>query len=197
MSNILALIARIALALFLLVVFGCMLYMLALSPTKATPAKDQNLSQPISKQTKQKVKSSFNEKTSNEKFITNGKIDSLIALAKSKLGAKYVPGKAGPNTFDCSGFVYYIFKEQGRVIPRTSISQSKIGKKLDKSEIQRGDILFFNTANSKHVNHSGIYLGENKFIHASSGEAYSVTISNLDGWYKDKFLWGIRVFNQK
>ncbi len=197
MSSILALIARTALALLLLVAFGYMLYMLALSPTKATPVQDQNLSLSISKQTNQKVKSSFNEKKNNEKFTTNSKIDSLIALAKSKLGAKYVPGKKGPENFDCSGFVYYVFKEQGRVIPRTSISQSKIGKKLDKSEIKRGDILFFDTSNKNHVNHSGIYLGDDRFIHASSGKAYSVTISSLNGWYKDKFLWGVRVFNQK
>jgi cell wall-associated NlpC family hydrolase len=195
MSNILALIARIALALLLLISFLFLLYMLAVSPIKEDLKQERTfaLEDPILE--KQNPLNSQLEKKSNTKITINDKIDSIIALAESKIGAKYVPGKAGPNTFDCSGFVYYIFKEQGRVIPRTSISQSKIGKKLDKSEIQRGDILFFNTANSKHVNHSGIYLGENKFIHASSGKAYSVTISSLNEWYKDKFLWGVRVFN--
>ena len=197
MSNILALVARTALALLLLVLFVFMIYMLGVAPAKENPAQDQNLSASTFKQEKQRVTSSSDEKKSREQLKLNGKIDSLIALAQSKVGAKYLPGGKGPESFDCSGFVYYVFKEQGRAIPRTSIAQSKIGKKLDKSEIKRGDILFFDTSNKHHVNHSGIYLGDDRFIHASSGKAYSVTISSLDGWYKDKFLWGVRVFDQK
>ncbi|MEA1954711.1 MAG: C40 family peptidase [Campylobacterota bacterium] len=121
------------------------------------------------------------------------KTDNLIALAKSKIGNKYMTAKAGPDNFDCSGFVYYLFKSNDISIPRTSLNQSKSGKKLTREELKKGDILFFDTANRKHVNHSGVYLGEGKFIHSSSGKAYGVTISNLDsGFYPDKFRWGIR-----
>ena len=119
------------------------------------------------------------------------KSDVLIALAKSKLGSPYVYANAGPDSFDCSGFVYYLFNENNIDIPRTSIAQSKIGSKITRDEIKRGDLVFFDTSLKGHVNHSGIYLGDGKFIHASSGKANSVTISDIDGWYKDKFRWGI------
>jgi cell wall-associated NlpC family hydrolase len=109
------------------------------------------------------------------------------------LGNSYEPEKAGPDHFDCSGFVYYIFKSNEISIPRSSLEQSKIGNKLSRDELEKGDILFFDTHDRGHVNHSGIYLGDGKFIHSSSGKAYSVTISDLDkGFYLDKFRWGIR-----
>jgi cell wall-associated NlpC family hydrolase len=122
------------------------------------------------------------------------KVDKLILLAKSKLGSSYEPTKAGPDSFDCSGFVYYLFTTNGISIPRESIDQSESGKKLTREELKRGDILFFDTYERNHINHSGVYLGDGKFIHASSGKAYGVIISDLDkGFYLDKFRWGIRI----
>ena len=133
------------------------------------------------------VKADENISTSNDK------VEKIIALAKSKMGDSYEAAKAGPDHFDCSGFVYYVFKENGIKIPRTSLLQSQSGTKLSREEIKRGDILSFDTHDRKHINHSGIYLGDGKFIHSSSGKAYGVTISDLDkGFYKDKFRWGVR-----
>jgi len=120
----------------------------------------------------------------------------ILELAQSKLGSPYSYGKAGENSFDCSGFVYYVFLKNGYHIPRTSKAQSQMSKQkiYDKNKLLPGDILFFDTADRGWVNHSGIYLGNMRFIHASSGKAYSVTISRLDkGFYKDRFKWGIRV----
>jgi len=86
-----------------------------------------------------------------------------------------------------------VFAQNGIDLPRTALAQSKSGEKISRASLQPGDILFFDTAHRGHVNHSGIYLGEGKFIHASSGKAYGVTISDLDqGFYKEKFLWGVR-----
>ncbi|RLA68975.1 MAG: hypothetical protein DRG09_06895 [Epsilonproteobacteria bacterium] len=120
-------------------------------------------------------------------------VNKLISLAKSKLGDSYLYAAAGPDHFDCSGFVYYLFKENGITIPRSSLPQSKSGDKVTREELQKGDILFFDTHTREHVNHSGVYLGDGKFIHSSSGKAHGVTISNLDkGFYLDKFRWGIR-----
>ena len=65
-----------------------------------------------------------------DKEGTESKADTLIKLAKSKLGNSYVPVKAGPDHFDCSGFVYYLFTTNGISVPRTSLDQSKSGKKL-------------------------------------------------------------------
>jgi len=122
----------------------------------------------------------------------NIKVEKLITLAKSKMGNSYEPAKAGPDHFDCSGFVYYVFKNNGISIPRTSLLQSQSGDKIKRIDLKRGDILSFDTHDRKHINHSGIYLGEGKFIHSSSGKAYGVTISELDkGFYKDKFRWGV------
>ncbi len=118
----------------------------------------------------------------------------IVNIAKKYLGRPYRYGATGPNSFDCSGFVYRVTKEAGINIPRTSIAQSQIrGKKLSINELRDGDLLFFDTSHRGHVNHSGIYIGNHRFIHASSGKAHSVTISSLDGWYRDKFRWGKRV----
>jgi cell wall-associated NlpC family hydrolase len=134
--------------------------------------------------------------TTNE---NNSSIDKLINLAKSKLGDSYVYAATGPEHFDCSGFVYYVFQKSGVVIPRTSLLQSQSSTtKLNRQEIKRGDILSFDTHDRKHINHSGIYLGHGKFIHSSSGKAYGVTISELDkGFYKDKFRWGVRKLTEQ
>jgi len=122
------------------------------------------------------------------------KVEQIIQIAKSKLGSPYRYGKSGPNSFDCSGFVYFVYKKAGIDIPRTSLDQSKTENKIARDKLQIGDIVAFDTANRKHVNHSGIYLGDGNFIHATSGKAFRVTISNLDkGFYKDKFRWGVRV----
>lgn len=117
--------------------------------------------------------------------------NSIVKEAQKHLGKPYKYGAIGPDSFDCSGFVYGVHKILGIALPRTSLAQSEIdGKKLTKSELKVGDLVFFDTSLEGHVNHSGIYLGDDKFIHASSGKAYSVTISSMNGWYKDKFKWG-------
>jgi len=144
----------------------------------------------ISSRHKQNVSSSASIPFSDTYDST---IESILKLAHSKIGSRYQPAKAGPDRFDCSGFVYYLFTQNGIKIPRTSLEQSQIGKKLSRDELKRGDLVFFDTYNRHHINHSGIYLGDGKFIHSTSGRAYGVTISDLDhGFYKDKFRWGVR-----
>ena len=122
----------------------------------------------------------------------------IVIEAQKHLGKPYKYGSIGPNSFDCSGFVYAVYKKIGIIIPRTSLNQSRIrGSKLSRGELKVGDLVFFDTSLRGHVNHSGIYLGNSKFIHASSGKAYSVTISNMNGWYKDKFKWGKHINENK
>lgn len=106
------------------------------------------------------------------------------------LGHRYVWGAVGPNTFDCSGFTSYIYKKQGISIPRTAFAQFQSGSKVDRSELRFGDLVFFDT--HKHmtgrVNHVGIYIGNNRFIHASSAK-HKVVIGTLaDGFYNNRFM---------
>jgi cell wall-associated NlpC family hydrolase len=70
---------------------------------------------------------------------------------------------------DCSGLTTYIFSKSGIKLPRTSIEQSKIGERVQKEDLQPGDLLFFVTGrNSSRINHVGVYIGDGKFIHSSS-----------------------------
>lgn len=106
----------------------------------------------------------------------------MISLAKTKLGKKYVWGASGnKNTYDCSSFTKYVYKNIGISIPRTSLHQSKFGKEVKRNELKKGDLVFFDTSKKRkgYVNHVGIYLGDNKFIHASSAKK-KVVITSLD-----------------
>lgn len=87
-----------------------------------------------------------------------------VQLAKSKLGCKYVWGATGPNTFDCSGLMYWVAKQLGKSIPRTSKEQSRSGTPVSKANLLPGDLVFF--ANKNGVHHVGMFIGNNEFIHS-------------------------------
>ncbi len=119
----------------------------------------------------------------------------LLEVAKAQLGVPYRYGGMSPAGFDCSGFVCYVYQEAaGKKLPRTARAQSNYVEIVDQEALVPGDLLFFDTANRGEINHTGIYLGEGKFIHASSGRVYSVTISSLkSGFYRRAFRWAGRV----
>ena len=87
-----------------------------------------------------------------------------VQLAKSKLGCKYVWGATGPNTFDCSGLMYWVAKKLGKSIPRTSKEQSRSGMPVSKANLLPGDLVFF--ANKNGVHHVGMFIGGGQFIHS-------------------------------
>ena len=122
-------------------------------------------------------------------------INTVVEFAKTKLGSEYVWGANGPNQFDCSGYVKFVFEKTiGVKLPRTSFLQSKVDSKLDYYDLEIGDLVFFDTAKKGRVNHVGIYIGDGKFIHASSARSKKkVTISNLSKFYKTTFKWGVRI----
>lgn len=111
--------------------------------------------------------------------------DVLISNAKTHLGSPYLFGGTSHEGFDCSGFSQVVFEQTGIEIPRTTGEQYKIGAEVKKKDLQKGDIVFFETVN-KGPSHLGIYIGDNKFIHSSSSKG--VAISNLD----DPYYWGSR-----
>lgn len=114
----------------------------------------------------------------------------LVEYAKKFLGVKYVYGGSSAKGFDCSGFTSFVFKQFGISIERTAASQGSNGAKIDRSDLRAGDLVFFDTNGGKNaINHVGIYIGGGKFIHASSGSAYSVTISELsEGFYDERYM---------
>ncbi|MBD1432761.1 C40 family peptidase [Sphingobacterium sp. DN00404] len=126
---------------------------------------------------------------------------SLITFAKKLLGVKYKYGAASPSQgFDCSGFVHYVFKQFGITLPRSSSAIGQAGDNISLTEAKAGDIILFTGTNSakRIVGHVGIVLSNNKgeelrFIHASSGKAYAVTETSLEGSYKKRFMKVIRV----
>jgi len=128
-------------------------------------------------------------------FSHGGSSKLLLAEAKKHLGIKYVWGANGPTKFDCSGFTKYVCSKSGIKLPRKSSMQAKVGTKIARRDLKAGDLIFFDTSKEHNgtINHCGIYLGNNRFIHASS--LYKkVTVSTLKkNFYESRFQWGRRV----
>jgi cell wall-associated NlpC family hydrolase len=97
-----------------------------------------------------------------------------LDLAMSKIGSPYRYGATGPNAFDCSGLVSWAFKKAGVSLPRTSRAMSKVGTPVSRDELLPGDLVFF----YKPVSHVGIYIGNNKIVHASTRKS-PVKISDM------------------
>ncbi|MBL8160110.1 C40 family peptidase [Candidatus Saccharibacteria bacterium] len=105
-----------------------------------------------------------------------------MKTALSKVGAPYRYGAAGPRAFDCSGLVNYAYKSNGKKdLPRTSRALSRTGTPVSKGNLQPGDLVFF----YKPVGHVGIYLGDNKMVHAPNRKS-SVKVVDMT-WHWKKF----------
>ncbi len=116
------------------------------------------------------------------------KAQDVLINALSLTGIKYKYGGKSPETgFDCSGFVRYVFRNAANLtLPPTARAISQIGKTVKKDELQPGDLVFFNTLKSA-FSHVGIYIGDNKFIHApSTGKVVRVE-SMQDGYWAKRF----------
>ena len=101
-------------------------------------------------------------------------------------GVKYKYGGNSKNGIDCSAFIQKAYKDKLNIkIPRTTLLQSKIGKQINKSQLELGDLVFFRTGkNSRHV---GIYMQNGNFMHASTSKG--VIISKLSNIYFNKHYW--------
>lgn len=115
--------------------------------------------------------------------------------AVSLVGSPYKLGGDTPETgLDCSGFVGHVFSTTlGLRLPRDSRSISDATQPLATDELRPGDLVFFNTLN-RAFSHVGIYLGDQRFVHASSSRTGSVMVSSLqDRYWRDRFDGGRRV----
>ncbi|UDN58233.1 NlpC/P60 family protein [Clostridioides sp. ES-S-0010-02] len=135
-----------------------------------------------------------NNNNANTSTNNSSKADKLISVAKSKLGCKYARGAEGPNTFDCSGFTQWCYKQIGISIPRTVATQSKAGKAVDlkdRNKWQAGDLLCRVGGGSS--NHVMIYLGNGQMIHSpQTGDV--VKIQSVDSYRKGKAYTHVRRF---
>ena len=132
---------------------------------------------------------------STQDLLVDSDSEKVLSLAFAQVGTPYVYGGVDYTGFDCSGFVGYVYRNAiNKNLPRTSRNMSNYTFHLDRNQLRPGDIVFFDTSLKGHINHCGIYMGNGRFIHASSGKAHSVTTSNIDkGFYKNRFRWGGRV----
>lgn len=134
--------------------------------------------------------------TATSSSNVSSSVSELIAYAQKFLGKPYVWGSQGPNSFDCSGFTYYIFKNKvGITLPRNSTVQSTYGKYISKSNIKAGDLLFFDTNGSNNgvVSHVGLYIGNGQMIHASYSQGKIVTANFNSSYYQNAFVNARRV----
>ena len=127
---------------------------------------------------------------------TSSKVDKVLNFASQQLGKPYVWGAQGPNSFDCSGLTYYVYKNAaGITLPRTSVEQSKYGTTVSKSNLKAGDLIFFDTSgpNDGGVSHVGIYVGNGQMIHASSSQKKIVKVSVETSYWNNAYVRAKRV----
>ena len=120
-------------------------------------------------------------------------IADILDEARSHIGKRYVWATRGPKTFDCSGYVYYVFKQFGYELSPSSRHQYTLGTHIERKDVRKGDLVFFHSRRRpKGVGHVGIVYevteGSILFIHAS---IRGVRISELEGYY-EKNLVGFR-----
>jgi len=130
--------------------------------------------------------------------------DNIDSITAKYLGKKYVSGGDGPNSFDCSGFTSYILKTYYNQylsakgidqLPRRASQQAMIGATVNRAELQKGDLVFFDTSGAigNDIGHVGIYIGNGQIIHASTSRRGIVIDSLSDRYYSTRYMKAIRL----
>jgi cell wall-associated NlpC family hydrolase len=112
---------------------------------------------------------------------------SVVSSALDLQGRPYKSGAKGPDAFDCSGFVYYVFKQHRMFLPPPAESQGRVGYEVGLECVQPADLVFFRIDNALHV---GIVVDTNEFVHASKSRG--VTVDSIDTDYWRGHLLGYR-----
>ncbi|MEA5049539.1 MAG: peptidoglycan-binding protein [Eubacteriales bacterium] len=121
-----------------------------------------------------------------------GRIDKMISIAKKQLGDPYILGKSGPDSFDCSGLVYYCLRQVNvytRRLNAAGLSKTTSWAKItDIDNVKRGDLLFFKSDDSSTIGHVGIYIGGGEMIDASSANGKVVRRSAKSNYWRRNFV---------
>lgn len=115
----------------------------------------------------------------------------IVATAQKYKGVPYKYGGTSPKGFDCSGFVMFVYNEHGKKLPRSADKQYETGKPVKPKDLSPGDLVFFTTT-EKGASHVGIFVGDGKFIHASSSKGVIVSALKETYW-KPRYLGARRV----
>jgi hypothetical protein len=116
----------------------------------------------------------------------------IVKTAHRFIGTSYRwGGESASSGFDCSGLTMTVYRLNGLELPRNSRSQFNIGTRIQRDELQKGDLVFFATDGRRRVSHVGIYTGQSKFIHAS-GRGKRIRTSSLSNTYFKKRYMGAR-----
>jgi cell wall-associated NlpC family hydrolase len=152
----------------------------------------------------QNIESKTERKRLND-FLTTGiekglntqsaSADEIIETAEKYLGVPHCMGGTTMKCMDCSGLLVTVFARFGIDLPHNSEEQAMYGKIISRmDELKKGDLVFFIRTYETHhfITHSGIYAGNNKFIHVSAKNGVIITSIN-DPWWNQKFIFGTRV----
>ena len=115
-----------------------------------------------------------------------------ISLAMSLRGTPYRNGGSDPAGFDCSGFVQWVFAQQGMMLPREVRQQYQIGQDVDTADVRPGDLVFFETV-SPGASHVGIALGGGEFVHAPSSNGVVRVERYTGGYWANRWVGARRV----
>lgn len=152
--------------------------------TRTTTKTTTNTSTPVAQNNTSNVTPNISETTTS-----SGTGSSVVAYAKQFLGCRYVYGGTSTSGFDCSGFTQYVYKHFGVSLNRTAASQYSNGTAV--TNLQAGDLVMFGKSG---INHVGIYMGGNTFIHAANKNRGVTTDSLSSGYYKTNYVGARRVF---
>ncbi len=119
----------------------------------------------------------------------SGNVKEILTYANTFTGVPYKFGGTTPAGFDCSGYIRHVFQKVGVQLPRQADEQYTVGRKVEKQNLQPGDLVFFETYEPG-VSHSGIYIGDGQFISATSSSG--VAVADIDDSY-----WGPRYVGAK
>ena len=160
--------------------------------TNEKTKKEENKTTETAKKEETKKEETKSEDTNTSSKVTG---NDIVKYAKKYLGYKYVLGAASPKAgFDCSGLTSYVYSKNGYTLNRTSSAQASNGKKVSKSNLKAGDLVFFSQG-SKKIGHVGIYIGGNEFIHAANPKKGVVITSLSNSYYEKNYVTARRIID--